>query len=170
VGIPLPLISYGGSSLLTFTALLFILIKIRRRQTDGAALMLIFAVCAFTLYLKAVSPLMKQKSLSLLISSSPDYPNRPKGSILVEVQPFVIITDNDIILLDTGLGYLNKLGVLQIHENLMALGIDPSKCHQGFFKSFTQGPCWRHQLFASNTSGTIYKFPLCKVLCAKKRI
>ncbi|MSQ38214.1 MAG: MBL fold metallo-hydrolase [Chitinophagaceae bacterium] len=59
-------------------------------------------------------------------SSSPDYPNRPKGSILVEVQPFVIITDNDIILLDTGLGYLNKLGVLQIHENLMALGIDPS--------------------------------------------
>ena len=60
-------------------------------------------------------------------SSSPDYPNRPKGSILVEVQPFVIITDNDIILLDTGLGYLNKMGVLQIHENLMALGIDPSK-------------------------------------------
>ena len=65
-------------------------------------------------------------------SSSPDYPNRPKGSILVEVQPFVIITDNDIILLDTGLGYLNKLGVLQIHENLMALGIDPSKVTKVF--------------------------------------
>jgi metal-dependent hydrolase (beta-lactamase superfamily II) len=65
-------------------------------------------------------------------SSSPDYPNRPKGSILVEVQPFVLITDNDIILLDTGLGYLNKLGVLQIHENLMALGIDPSKVTKVF--------------------------------------
>ncbi|MEY4097880.1 MAG: hypothetical protein RL170_724 [Bacteroidota bacterium] len=65
-------------------------------------------------------------------SSSPDYPNRPKGSILVEVQPFVLITDNDIILLDTGLGYLNNLGVLQIHENLMALGIDPSKVTKVF--------------------------------------
>ena len=65
-------------------------------------------------------------------SSSPHYPDRPKGSILVEVQPFVIITDNDIILLDTGLGYLNKLGVLQIHENLMALGIDPSKVTKVF--------------------------------------
>jgi rod shape determining protein RodA len=28
VGIPLPLISYGGSSLLTFTALLFILLRL----------------------------------------------------------------------------------------------------------------------------------------------
>ncbi len=65
-------------------------------------------------------------------SSSPDYPNRPKGSILVEVQPFVLITDNDIILLDTGLGYLNNLSVLQIHENLMALGIDPSKVTKVF--------------------------------------
>ncbi len=59
-------------------------------------------------------------------ASSPDYPNRPKGSILVEVQPFVIITEKDIILLDTGLGYINERGVLQIHENLMNLGIDPS--------------------------------------------
>jgi len=42
--------------------------------------------------------------------------DRPKGSILVEIQPFVVITEKDIILLDTGLGYMNAKGVLQIHH------------------------------------------------------
>jgi hypothetical protein len=31
---------------------------------------------------------------------------RPIGSLLVEVQPFVVITKNDVILIDTGLGFL----------------------------------------------------------------
>ena len=30
---------------------------------------------------------------------------RPAGSLLVEVQPFVVITSKDILLLDTGLGF-----------------------------------------------------------------
>lgn len=51
---------------------------------------------------------------------------RPKGSILVEIQPFVVVTENDIILLDTGLGYSTKEGRLQIHANLMDRGINPS--------------------------------------------
>lgn len=50
----------------------------------------------------------------------------PMGSIIVEVQPFVVVTEKDIILLDTGLGYFNNQGILQIHANLMAVGIDPS--------------------------------------------
>lgn len=58
--------------------------------------------------------------------------DRPKGSILVEIQPFVVITEKDIILLDTGLGYMNKQGVLQIHENLMAIGINPSSVTKVF--------------------------------------
>lgn len=37
---------------------------------------------------------------------------RAIGSLLVEIQPFVVITDTDIILLDTGLGYCNPDGVL----------------------------------------------------------
>lgn len=52
--------------------------------------------------------------------------DRPKGSILVEIQPFVVITEQDIILFDTGLGYMNQQGVLQIHDHLMAIGINPS--------------------------------------------
>jgi glyoxylase-like metal-dependent hydrolase (beta-lactamase superfamily II) len=50
---------------------------------------------------------------------------RSQGSILVEIQPFVIITQNDIILLDTGLGFSNTDGTLQIHQNLIDHGINP---------------------------------------------
>ncbi len=58
--------------------------------------------------------------------------DRPKGSILVEIQPFVVITEKDIILFDTGLGYMNAQGVLQIHDNLMAIGINPSSVTKVF--------------------------------------
>ena len=50
--------------------------------------------------------------------------DRPPGSLLVEVQPFVLKTSRDILLLDTGLGFTVD-GVLQIHRNLHALGIEP---------------------------------------------
>ncbi len=49
---------------------------------------------------------------------------RASGSLLVEVQPFIIITSTDILLLDTGLGF-EKGGVLQIHQTLKENGIDP---------------------------------------------
>lgn len=52
---------------------------------------------------------------------------RSVGSLLVEIQPFVIITSKDILLLDTGLGFTNKDGLLQIHQNLIANNINPSK-------------------------------------------
>ena len=51
---------------------------------------------------------------------------RSIGSLLVEIQPFVVITRKDILLLDTGLGFSNKDGILQIHENLLNAGIQPS--------------------------------------------
>ena len=50
---------------------------------------------------------------------------RPVGSLLVEIQPFVVITSNDILLLDTGLGF-EKDGRLQLHKNLSDAGINPS--------------------------------------------
>ena len=40
---------------------------------------------------------------------------RPVGSLLVEIQPFVIVTGKDVILLDTGLGYNNAGGKFQLH-------------------------------------------------------
>ena len=54
-----------------------------------------------------------------------DLQERPLGSLLVEVQPFVVVTKNDIILLDTGLGFCLPDGTLQIHQNLVDHGIDP---------------------------------------------
>lgn len=53
-----------------------------------------------------------------------DLQDRPDGSLLVEVQPFVVITDHDILLLDTGLGFSEK-GRLQIYANLEAQEISP---------------------------------------------
>src|SRR3954470_23421406 len=50
--------------------------------------------------------------------------NRPSGSLLVEIQPFVIITADDVLLLDTGLGFMTD-GKLQLHQNLVNCGIDP---------------------------------------------
>jgi glyoxylase-like metal-dependent hydrolase (beta-lactamase superfamily II) len=54
-----------------------------------------------------------------------DLQQRPVGSLLVEIQPFVVITSKDILLLDTGLGF-EKEGKLQLHKNLADAGINPS--------------------------------------------
>src|SRR5687767_6165258 len=53
--------------------------------------------------------------------------DRPSGSLLVEIQPFIVVTSNDILLLDTGLGFSNAAGRLQIHENLLNAGVDPGR-------------------------------------------
>ena len=49
---------------------------------------------------------------------------RAKGSLLVEVQPFLVISSEDVIVIDAGLGF-TKDGTLQIHSNLAANGINP---------------------------------------------
>ena len=54
-----------------------------------------------------------------------DLQQRAIGSLLVEVQPFCIITKKDILLIDTGLGFSSTDGILQIHKNLVDNGIDP---------------------------------------------
>lgn len=60
-------------------------------------------------------------------TSSEELNSRPVGSLLVEIQPFVIITEKDIILLDTGLGYHEADGQSQLHRNLERAGIQPSQ-------------------------------------------
>lgn len=53
-----------------------------------------------------------------------DLQQRPVGSLLVEVQPFVVVTSRDVILLDTGLGF-SRNGGMQLYSNLKANGIQP---------------------------------------------
>lgn len=55
-----------------------------------------------------------------------DLQQRTKGSLLVEIQPFVVVTSKDILLLDTGLGFTDDNHKLQIHKNLAFHGINSS--------------------------------------------
>jgi glyoxylase-like metal-dependent hydrolase (beta-lactamase superfamily II) len=53
---------------------------------------------------------------------------RPIGSLLVEIQPFIVITPKDILLLDTGLGFNDSTqGKMQLHANLEKEGIRPEQ-------------------------------------------
>jgi glyoxylase-like metal-dependent hydrolase (beta-lactamase superfamily II) len=58
-------------------------------------------------------------------TSTDDLQARAIGSLLVEVQPFLVITTEDVLVLDTGLGFETG-GTLQIHRNLADAGINPS--------------------------------------------
>src|SRR5215218_7166795 len=54
--------------------------------------------------------------------------HRPTGSLLVEIQPFIVITSKDVLLLDTGLGFNdNAHGKMQLHYNLERAGIEPAQ-------------------------------------------
>ncbi len=55
-----------------------------------------------------------------------DLQKRPVGSLLVEIQPFLVITSKDIIVIDTGLGFTNADGTLQLHANILQQGISPN--------------------------------------------
>jgi len=51
---------------------------------------------------------------------------RTAGSLLVEIQPFAIVTSKDVLLIDTGLGFKDANGKMQLHNNLANAGINPS--------------------------------------------
>lgn len=51
--------------------------------------------------------------------------DRSRGALLVEIQPFLVITERDYILLDTGLGFRNAQRTLQLHENLIRHDVNP---------------------------------------------
>ncbi len=67
----------------------------------------------------------KTKQFIPFDNSNDKLQQRSVGSLLVEIQPFAIITSKDVLLLDTGLGFSSKDGVLQIHQNLTDNNISP---------------------------------------------
>jgi glyoxylase-like metal-dependent hydrolase (beta-lactamase superfamily II) len=50
---------------------------------------------------------------------------RSAGSLLVEIQPFLIVTEKDVLLLDTGLGFMHE-GEMQIYQLIRQAGVDPN--------------------------------------------
>lgn len=57
-------------------------------------------------------------------TANDDLQQRARGSLLVEIQPFLVETKKDLILLDTGLGFAEN-GVLQLFNNLALHGYSP---------------------------------------------
>lgn len=74
----------------------------------------------------------KTKQFIPFNSETEQLSERTRGSLLVEIQPFVIVTEKDIILLDTGLGFANQNGQLQIHNNLIKNNIEPRQVTKVF--------------------------------------
>lgn len=89
-----------------------------------------------------------------------DLQKRNKGSILVEIQPFVIITSKDIILLDTGLGFADEKGQLIIHKNLAAHGINATDVTKVLLshlhKDHTGGIAYPNKKIVSFENATYY--------------
>jgi glyoxylase-like metal-dependent hydrolase (beta-lactamase superfamily II) len=54
-----------------------------------------------------------------------DLQQRSRGSLLVEIQPFLVVTEKDVLLMDTGIGF-EKNGSLQIYELIRKAGMEPS--------------------------------------------
>lgn len=85
---------------------------------------------------------------------------RSAGSLLVEIQPFVVITSKDILLLDTGLGFMQN-GKPQIHQNLINNGINPSEVTKVLLthlhKDHAGGIQWNDKLSFSNATYYVQK-------------
>jgi glyoxylase-like metal-dependent hydrolase (beta-lactamase superfamily II) len=54
-----------------------------------------------------------------------DLQKRSAGSLLVEIQPFLLLTKKDVLLMDTGLGF-EENGELKIHQLIRKAGVDPN--------------------------------------------
>ena len=55
-----------------------------------------------------------------------DQPKDRPASLFINVQPFLVKMEDQLILLDTGLGYSNEDGQLILHENIKKAGFDPA--------------------------------------------
>jgi glyoxylase-like metal-dependent hydrolase (beta-lactamase superfamily II) len=93
-----------------------------------------------------------------------DLQQRAIGSLLVEIQPFAVITSKDILVIDTGLGFTNEGGTLQIHQNLFNNGINPldvtkvlmSHLHKDHSGGITKKDALLQQRFFSFPNATYY--------------
>jgi glyoxylase-like metal-dependent hydrolase (beta-lactamase superfamily II) len=66
----------------------------------------------------------KSKEFNPFDPETDELQKRSTGSLLVEIQPFLIITEKDTLLLDTGLGF-EQDGAMQIHNLMRQAGVDP---------------------------------------------
>ncbi len=103
-------------------------------------------------------------------SAADDLQQRPAGSLLVEIQPFLIISSDDIMLIDTGLGFEDGNGQLQIYKNLAEHGVQPGDVTKVLMshlhKDHAGGISHREKL----TGKLVLSFPNAKYFIQKKEL
>lgn len=85
--------------------------------------------------------------------------NRPIGSLLVEIQPFLVITKKDVILIDTGLGYTLANGVPQIYHNLEKVGYTPAQVTKVLMSHLHKDHAGGITIHQTNTGEQFMAFP-----------
>lgn len=58
-------------------------------------------------------------------NAAKDNPKDRPASLFIHVQPFLVQLKDNLVLLDTGLGYSNENGILHLHENIRKAGFKP---------------------------------------------
>ncbi len=91
--------------------------------------------------------------------ASDDLQLRATGSLLVEIQPFAIVTKKDILLLDTGLGFHTEDGMMQLHQNLIKNGIVPGDVTKILLSHLHKDHAGGIQDTNKNVSGPKLSFP-----------
>lgn len=77
----------------------------------------------FTLYEGSYSVDASKKFIPF--NPETDDPKSRPASLFIHVQPFLVQLKDQLLLLDTGLGYSNDEGQLILHENIRKAGFDP---------------------------------------------
>ncbi|SMC78623.1 MBL fold metallo-hydrolase [Pedobacter africanus] len=77
----------------------------------------------FTLYEGSYSVDASKKFIPF--NPETDDPKSRPASLFIHVQPFLVQLKDQLLLLDTGLGYSNDKGLLILHENIRKAGFDP---------------------------------------------
>jgi len=88
-----------------------------------------------------------------------DLQKRTRGSLLVEIQPFVVQTQKDIILLDTGLGFLAQNGKMLLQHHLIQAGINPSSITKVLISHLHKDHAGGIQYFDTQAQQSVLSFP-----------
>jgi glyoxylase-like metal-dependent hydrolase (beta-lactamase superfamily II) len=88
-----------------------------------------------------------------------DLQERSRGSLLVEIQPFLVQTEKDLILLDTGLGFLTEDGKMMLHEHLIQAGINPLSITKVLISHLHKDHAGGIQYYDTQAQQTVLSFP-----------
>lgn len=93
---------------------------------------------------------------------------RNRGSLLVEIQPFVILIENEVIVLDTGLGFCDEAGIPVIHRNLEKAGIAPHQVTKVLLSHLHRDHAGGISYLSNNGLERFISFPYATYYCQRR--